>query len=217
MHILNKLFSDVFLITIAPPNPRYSYFTNHCKDAGLEYNLRIAPRHEYFHKVYDGVFEINEREQSLQSAYCSIFYEAFYKNLDSIVIIEDDNQFLENFENSFLDFYNNVPNDWDFLHLSDYPLGYTKTQENHKTLPINQFVDKVIVKHATNCTIIRKSPTYKLFADAVVQTRYPVDLVMSDYPQKGLLNCYSPTTALTKQLSTRDSDVPSDCFKSLLR
>ena len=217
MHILNTLFSDVFLITIAPPNPRYSYFTNHCKDVGLEYKLRIAPRPEYFYKAYDGLFEINEKEQSLQSAYCSIFYEAYYKNLDSIVILEDDNQFLENFENSFLNFYNNIPNDWDFLNLSNYQLGYHKNKENYIVTSVNEYVNKIKIKHSSNCTIFRYPTTYKMIADKIVGCKYPVDLVMTDFSYNNLLNSYSPSIDITNQLSTRISDVPIDRFKSLIR
>jgi hypothetical protein len=217
MHILNTLFSKVFVITVNPPNERISYISEYFSKLNLNYDLRVAPHYNYFNKLYDGLFEINENEQSLQAAYCNIFYEAYYKNLESIVILEDDNQFIDDFKNSFMQFYENVPEDWNFLHLGEYQLGYVKTKENYITTSVNEYVNKVVVKHSSNCTIFRKTDTYKLIADKIIQVKYPVDLVFTDFPYRNILNCYSPTKELTKQLSTRISEVPTNCFKSLLR
>ena len=109
MHILNKLFSKIFLVTTNPPNSRYESFVEYYNSVGLNYDLRISTNSSYFKKIYDNSFEINEQEQSLESAYTSILYESYYKNFDSIVILEDDNRFVENFEELFLEFYNNTP------------------------------------------------------------------------------------------------------------
>jgi hypothetical protein len=217
MHVLNRLFSKVFLITTEPPNSRLEYFVEYYNSIGLNYDLRVATNSSYFKKVYDGSFEINEQEQSLESAYASIFYESYYKKLDNIVILEDDNRFVENFEELFLQFYKNVPDDWDFLNLSSYQLGYHKNKENYIVTSVNEYVDKIKIKHSSNCTIFRNTNTYKMIADKIVGCKYPVDLVMTDFSYNDLLNSYSSNTDITNQLSTRLSDVPSDKFKSLIR
>lgn len=217
MHVLNRLFPKVFLVTTDPPNSRYEYFVEYYNSIGLNYDLRIATNYSYFKKIYDGSFEINEQEQSLESAYTSIFYESYYKKFDSIVILEDDNRCVENFEELFLQFYKNLPNDWDFLNLSSYQLGYHKNKENYIVTSVNEYVNKIKIKHSSNCTIFRHPNTYKMIADKIVGCKYPVDLVMTDFSYNNLLNSYSPNIDITNQLSTRISDVPIDRFKSLIR
>ena len=217
MHILNKLFSKIFLVTTNPPNSRYESFAKYYNSVGLNYDLRVSTDSSYFRKIYDGSFEINEQEQSLESAYTSIFYESYYKNFESIVILEDDNRFVDNFEEQFLEFYNNVPTDWDFLNLSNYQLGYHKNKENYIVTSVNEYVNKIKIKHSSNCTIFRYPTTYKMIADKIVGCKYPVDLVMTDFSYNNLLNSYSPLIDITNQLSTRISDVPEDRFKSLIR
>jgi len=217
MHILNKLFSKIFLVSTNPPNSRYESFAKYYNSFGLNYDLRISTDSSYFRKIYDGSFEINEQEQSLESAYTSIFYESYYKNFESIVILEDDNRFVDNFEERFLEFYNNIPTDWDFLNLSSYQLGYHKNKENYIVTSVNEYVNKIKIKHSSNCTIFRHPTTYKMIADKIVGCKYPVDLVMADFSHNNLLNSYSPVTDITNQLSTRICDVPIDGFKSLIR
>jgi len=148
MHILNKLFSKIFLVSTNPPNSRYESFAKYYNSFGLNYDLRISTDSSYFRKIYDGSFEINEQEQSLESAYTSIFYESYYKNFESIVILEDDNRFVDNFEERFLEFYNNIPTDWDFLNLSSYQLGYHKNKENYIVTSVNEYVNKIKIKHS---------------------------------------------------------------------
>ena len=217
MHILNKLFSKVFLVTINPPNSRYELFVEYYNSIGLNYDLRVSINQKFFEVIYDGAHEINSSEQSLASAYTSIFYESYYKNFDSIVILEDDNRFVENFEELFLEFYNNTPTDWNFLNLSNYQLGYHKTEENYIVTSINEYVNKIKIKHSSNCTIFRYPTTYKMISDKIVSCKYPVDLVMTDFSYNNSLNSYSPSIDITNQLSTRISDVPIDKFKSLIR
>ena len=205
------------MLTTNPPNSRYESFVEYYNSIGLNYDLRISTNSSYFKKIYDGSFEINEQEQSLESAYTSIFYESYYKNFESIVILEDDNRFVDNFEEQFLEFYNNVPTDWDFLNLSNYQLGYHKNKENYIVTSVNEYVNKIKIKHSSNCTIFRYPTTYKMIADKIVGCKYPVDLVMTDFSYNNLLNSYSPLIDITNQLSTRISDVPEDRFKSLIR
>ena len=217
MHILNKLFSKIFLITTNPPNSRYASFVEYYNSIGLNYDLRISTNSSYFKKIYDNSFEINEQEQSLESAYTSILYESYYKNFDSIVILEDDNRFVENFEELFLEFYNKTPTDWDFLNLSNYPLGYHKIEKNYIVTSVNEYVNKIKIKYSCNCMIFRCPTTYKMIADKIVSCKYPIDLVMIDFSYNNLLNSYSPVIDITNQLSTRMCDVPEDRFKSLIR
>ena len=217
MHILNKLFSKIFLVSTNPPNSRYESFVEYYNSIGLNYDLRISTNSSYFKKIYDGSFEINEQEQSLESAYTSIFYESYYKNFDSVVILEDDSRCVENFEELFLEFYNNIPTDWNFLNLSNYQIGYHKTEKNYIVTSVNEYVNKIKIKHSSNCTIFRYPNTYKMIADKIVGCKYPVDLVMTDFSYNNLLNSYSPLIDITNQLSTRISDVPEDRFKSLIR
>ena len=101
--------------------------------------------------------------------------------------------------------------------MSSYQLGYHKNKENYIVTSVNEYVDKIKIKHSSNCTIFRNTNTYKMIADKIVGCKYPVDLVMTDFSYNNLLNSYSPNTDITNQLSTRLSDVPSDKFKSLIR
>lgn len=218
MHILNKLFSKVFLITINPPNERVSYISEYFSKIELMYDLRVSINQKFFEVINDGQHEINSSEQSLTSAYSSILYECFYKKLKNIVILEDDNIFVDGFEEKFEIFYKNLPDKWDILHLGNDPDMTDQPNEWIKLESINKYAAKVKLKYATNCTIFNTFDNYKIIADKIVSSRYQIDYVLNDFFQNDSLIGYSPTEPLTRQLSSRQSHNTSEKrFKSLIR
>ena len=90
MHILNKFFQKVFVITVGIPNERYTYISSYLNKLNIEYELRVSANKKFFESKYHGDHNINQSEQSLSSQYASIFYENYYRNIDSFVILEDD-------------------------------------------------------------------------------------------------------------------------------
>jgi len=221
MHILNELFSKVFVITVNPPNERASYISDYFSTLNLNYDLRVSTNKSFFHTQYDGNTEINTSEQSLASTYSSILYECFYKQIERIVIIEDDNIFVDRFEEKFGIFYKNLPDTWDVLHLGNDRDLKDQTNDWIKLEHINQYVGKVKLKFTTNCTMFNKWTNYKIIADKIVDSKYPIDIILIDFFQRDSLIAYSPTTPLTNQLSSRESlqspNTSEKRFNSLIR
>jgi|688.fasta_scaffold06162_15 hypothetical protein len=211
-HVLNKLFQQVFVITTGLPNERYTHFYNYLKDQNINFDIRVAVDKNFFETRYDGTHEINRSEQSLSSQYASIFYECYYTNVDSFVVIEDDNVFCQDFEDQFNIFFNNVPSDWDVLHLGDYLLD-----QNIKKEKINNYVDKIYIKYTTNCMIFRNKENFIKIAECAIRSKYQIDFVLNSLYNNKEINCYAPNRSLTNQLSYRVGVDSENKFKSLIR
>ena len=212
MHILNKFFQKVFVITVGIPNERYTYISSYLNKLNIEYELRVSANKKFFESKYQGDHNINQSEQSLSSQYASIFYENYYRNIDSFVILEDDNMFCDDFESKFENFFNWLPNDWDVIHLGDY-----NDETNIKKESVNQYVDRLYLKYTTNCMIFRNIENYKNIAEMVDKSQYQIDFVLNHFYINNLLKCYCPTTQLTNQLSYRKQVDSIKKFESLIR
>ena len=212
MHILNKFFQKVFVITVGIPNERYTYISSYLNKLNIEYELRVSANKKFFESKYHGDHNINQSEQSLSSQYASIFYENYYRNIDSFVILEDDNMFCDDFESKFENFFNWLPNDWDVIHLGDY-----NDETNIKKESVNQYVDRLYLKYTTNCMIFRNIENYKNIAEMVDKSQYQIDFILNHFYINNLLKCYCPTTQLTNQLSYRKQVDSIKKFESLIR
>ena len=212
MHILNKFFQKVFVITVGIPNERYTYISSYLNKLNIEYELRVSANKKFFESKYHGDHNINQSEQSLSSQYASIFYENYYRNIDSFVILEDDNMFCDDFESKFENFFNWLPNDWDVIHLGDY-----NDETNIKKESVNQYVDRLYLKYTTNCMIFRNIENYKNIAEMVDKSQYQIDFILNHFYINNLLKCYCPTTQLTNQLSYRKRVDSIKKFESLIR
>jgi len=212
MHILNKLFSKVFVITIGTSNERYDYISSYLTNLNINYELRVSVNKNFFESKYHSIHSINQSEQSLSSQYASIFYENYYKNIDSFVVLEDDNMFCDDFEYKFENFFKWLPNDWDVIHLGDY-----NDETNIKKESVNEYVDRLYLKYTTNCIIFRSTENYKKIAEMVDKSQYQIDYVLNHFYTNNLLKCYCPTTQLSKQLSYRKGIDSIKKFESLIR
>ena len=212
MHILNKFFQKVFVITTGCPNERYEYISSYLNRINLNFELRVSVNKSFFTTKTDSNHEINQSEQSLSSQYASIFYENYFNKIDSFVVLEDDNIFCDEFESKFQTFFHHLPNEWDVLHLGDYNL-----KDNIKSENVNQYVDKIYLKYTTNCMAFRNKENFKNISELIEKSHYQIDYVLNDFYLKKLLNCYSPTIQLTQQLSYRKGIDSVKKFESLIR
>lgn len=119
-----------------------------------------------------------------------------YKDSDSneIILIEDDCQFLPNFNVKLQLYYNYLPDDWDMIyfganHLNDRPVTTT-----HK---INDYCIKLSNSFTTHCLVMKK----ELFSEVIeylTTTNIEVDLALTTFQKK--YNAYSPIEKLTTQM-----------------
>ena len=70
----------------------------------------------------------------------------------------------------------------------DIDIWVNKTEENYIVTSVNDYVNKIKIKYSSNCMIFRSPITYKMIADKIVSSKYPVDLVMIDFSYNNLLN-----------------------------
>jgi hypothetical protein len=212
MHILNKFFQKVFVITTGCPNERYEYISSYLNRINLNFELRVSVNKSFFTTKIWLNHEMNQSEQSLSSIYASIFYENYFNKIDSFVVLEDDNIFCDEFESKFQTFFQHLPNEWDVLHLGDYNL-----KENIKSENVNEYVDKIYLKYTTNCMVFRNIENYKIIAEMIDRSQYQIDYVLNHFYINNILKCYSPVEQLTNQLSYRKGIDSVKKFESLIR
>lgn len=212
MHILNKLFQKVFVITTGHSNERYEYISSYLNKINLNFELRVSVNKNFFTTKIWLNHEINQSEQSLSSQYASIFYENFFNKIDSFVVLEDDNIFCDEFESKFQTFFQHLPNEWDVLHLGDYNL-----KENIKSKNVNEYVDKIYLKYTTNCMVFRNKENFKNISELIEKSHYQIDYILNHFYMNNILKCYSPVEQLTNQLSYRKGIDSVKKFESLIR
>ena len=208
MNVFNKLFDKVFLITTDLPNERYSYISKHLNDMDLKYDLRVSVNSDMFKDIFWENCYIQSGAQSLSSHYMTLCMESVYKKYETIVIIEDDIKFIDDFQKLFLEFYNELPSDWDIIHLGDY------TNDEHITKKqISDNVDQIFKKYTTPLMILKNNnDNFLKYADKIRSSKYPIDYVFCHFYDSHV-KCYSPHKSLTEQLSYRDGEKPKK-FKS---
>ena len=209
--MINDIVDKVFVISTLFGVERATYITKHLDSFNIKYDVRISPDRSFFTPFTHEGHEVKSAEQSLSSAYASIFYESIYYGYDKICIIEDDTKLIDNFKLEFEKFYSYVPNDWDVIHLGDY--------DNEKFIEkcnVNEHVDQIALKYVVNCMLYRGKALYENIINHIVKSKYQIDFVMNHVYGSGA-KCYSPTTKLTYQLSYRATDdVTYQKFKSFM-
>lgn len=71
--------------------------------------------------------------------------------------------------------------------------------------------------YTTNCMIFRNKENYKMIAESIDESQYQIDYVLNNFYINNLLNCYSPKSKLTQQLSYRKGIDSVKKFESLIR
>lgn len=173
--ILNKLFDKIYLINLDRRKDRYEQFLKFADKYNLVFervsgfdgsalinenftygNKKISFTKNEFYKHEPGNFfgieNFHERYFRGQVG-CLISHLETLKlakknNYKSILILEDDVVFCENFESKLNNIYNNFPNDWDMFYLSGSLIKEGKKYN---------YYSELISTHTTHCYAVNSS------------------------------------------------------------
>lgn len=122
-------------------------------------------------------------------------------NYSSIVIMEDDFQFSENWMNDWIMFYKNLPDDWDFLHLGQ--ASWWDGISDKKCVSINDYVDRIEYGCGAHFIVIRET-IYDLCINLLSTLSTKVDICYWEIMKDKKYNCYSPKNNLANSMSSPD-------------
>lgn len=179
--MLQNYFDKVFYINLDKRVDRRTEceaeFNNHnivaervsAVDADTLTDYSMYP-HRYFKRGNYGLLLTNIR----------IFEEAKKNNYKSIVILEDDVKFIDNFNYYFEIIYPTVPLDWDILYLG----------ANHQKPPtlVTENVGKCIETWTTHAIVFKQS-SYEIILEELYRLEHPIDVAFSKLFDR--VNAYS--------------------------
>lgn len=200
--MLHRFVDKVFLITTINSN-RYGYISSHLKKNDIEYQIIVSPNYEIITEkikvLHSG--EDTRPALSLLSAYQSIIEMSKLYDYKKIAIVEDDCFFVDEWKELFIDFYNNIPSQWDVLNVGYHPVHDTDTIKEHYNryayIPKNWH-------HTTHCMMINNT-VYDLFLNLVSHWNYtiPTDYIFNEIYKNNKFKCFCPLNHIVYQLSVR--------------
>lgn len=159
-------------------------------------------------KKYKLIFSFNPRQTekkypviSLALKHCWIVEDAIKNNYESIMILEDDAEFVDDFVDKFNSYYKQLPKDWDMCFVGSCCNLFSKNIES------NVFVYPASSSRCTHCYIISKSGLNKI-RDEMYNVNDAIDWYYNHLINKIPLNNYWMEPPLSFQSSE---------FKSSLR
>jgi len=217
--MLHTLVDKVFVITTIL-SKRYEYISSHLNKHDIQYQIIVAPNCQILDNKIKVLHSGDDTRPalSLLSTYESIIESSKLNKYNRIAVIEDDCFFVNDWKHLFINFYNNIPNDWDVLNVGYHPIHDTDTikkyYNNYAYIPKNWH-------HTTHCMMINHT-SYNLFLNLVTRWKYtiPADYIFNEIYKNDEFKCFCPTKRIAYQLSVRDTQYfiedSNIRFKSLL-
>lgn len=201
--MLHTLVDKVFLITTIN-SERFDYIISHLKENDIEYQIFVAPNYEIITDKIKVLHSGNDNRASISllSAYQSIIEISKLCDYKSISIIEDDCYFTTNWQKSLMNFYNNIPFDWDLLNIGYHPLHDTDTikklYNEYAYIPENWH-------HTTHCMMV-KNTVYDYFLSLYNKWNYtiPIDYMFNELYKNNNFRSYIPSSKFIYQISIRN-------------
>lgn len=217
--MLHTLVDKVFLITTIN-SERFDYIASHLKENDIEYQTIVAPNYKIITdeiKVLHSGIDVRPA-LSLLSTYQSIIEISRLCKYKRITIIEDDCFFVSNWKELFVNFYNNIPTNWDVLNIGYHPIHDVDTikesYNEYAYIPKNWH-------HTTHCMMLNNN-IYEEFLDLYSRWNYtiPIDYTFNEIYKNSKFKSFCPVNKIVYQLSIRDQSYPIENidirFKSFL-
>ena len=122
-------------------------------------------------------------------------------NYSSVVIMEDDFQFSENWIEEWDKFNKHLPDDWDFLYLGQ--ASWWNGISDKKTVSINDYVDRIEYGCGAHFVVIRET-IYELCINLLGTLSTKADICYWEIMKDKKYNCYSPKYNLANSMSSPD-------------
>jgi len=194
---LNKFSKNIFILNLKKREDRLQHITKQLKKIGCQnYKIIESVDGQYLNNLST----IKNGAYGLVMTYFKLYEEIKDKNLQEIILIEDDCVFSDDFCNEIELFYHNVPNDWSILYFGG---NHNTHAGSEKPIKINNFVSKVHNTFSAHCVVI-KFEVFKKIINFLNENVKEVDVVLS-YLQKEN-SCYTTNKKITWQINSH-SDI----------
>lgn len=191
--MINKFFSEVVCINLARRKDRWAEFCGESSKHSLTVTRFDAvdgrtcgipigkPAHQNFSPITPGGL-------GCVLSHYNVIRLAKEKNLDNILILEDDAVFADNFAVLSANYLSSVPADWDFIYFGG----------NHMCplVPINQLVGKANFTLTTHAVAVRNT-VYDRMIGMLGRVGSPIDIYYASLQQ--YVNAYAPMETLCWQ------------------
>jgi GR25 family glycosyltransferase involved in LPS biosynthesis len=189
---INIFFDKIYVITCNSFFDRQSYIKDHFYKNNIEFDFFVSIDHKLL-----SADVISSTEKSLSLSHLNCVINAKLNGYKSIMICEDDINFVDNIEENFNDFIKNIPLDWNFLQIGNQIWAEKWLKRKY----ISENLYKFEWGTGSHCIGIN-SNSYDLLINNFKKLDVPVDFMY--YKLYSELNCYSPKNSLADALSKND-------------
>ena len=189
---LNSFFDKVYVITCNSFFDRHLYIKDHFYKNNIEFDFFVSINNKL---LIDSIISSTEMSLALSHLHCVI--DAKLNGYKSILICEDDIQFVSNFKEKFTQFIKDVPKDWNFLQIGNQIWADKWLRRKF----ISENLYKFEWGTGSHCIGVNFN-SYDMLIDRFKKLDKPVDFMYYDLFFD--VNCYCPEKFLADSLSKTD-------------
>lgn len=188
--MLNKYFSNIYVISCESFKDRQEHIITHFSELGLDFQFIMSPDADNLMDQEN----ISSSELSLIFGHMQCIQDAIRFGYDRILICEDDVEFIPSVNKEFNKFISKIPEDWKFLQLGNQ---FWATKWLRRTLNLENLY-RFYWGTGSHCIAIN-SIAYDITLKYLSESKSPVDFTY--YKMFENLDCWCPENFLADSLS----------------
>lgn len=194
--VLTDICQDIYIINLLRRTDRYERVAAQAKQFGFPFVVTCAVDAKEIHNPT----RLRDGEHALLLSYAKVINWAKSRNLDKILIFEDDFELVDEF-NFRLNEFSYVPEDWDLVYLggnhSHLGAGWKSPEK------VNMFVNRLYSTYCAHSILVRNT-MYDYILDGISKFDKPLDVIYCDLQQK--FNAYGFSKTMCRQYDS-ESDI----------
>jgi GR25 family glycosyltransferase involved in LPS biosynthesis len=189
--LLYNFFDEIYCINLKNREDRWKSFLNEMERLNITNVKRFDAVNgrelDYSNLIYNR--NLLPGELGVLMSHINLIKEAKEKNLESILIMEDDVYFTDEIY-KLNDYLNSVPEDWNFIYFGGNHGQYTPEIVNNRTCRLkNSF--------GLQCVAIKNTMYDRILNDAI-KLEKQIDVYYASYQSENKSYCFNPNMALQK-------------------
>jgi len=200
-NILNDTFEKIFVITSYDTLDRVESLKSFLDSENIKVDFIVSPKKKYLKSYINENIFIGSGAHSLLCANESIFLISKICSYNSILVLEDDVHLVDNYKDKFIEFYQNVPDNWEILNL-----GFHICSNIEMDIPTQPIAGKFINNESSligTHAMAYKKQTFDPILNGLNTNDLPIDLFLLNNMYKDF-NTYYPTTRIFMASSYRE-------------
>jgi GR25 family glycosyltransferase involved in LPS biosynthesis len=188
--LLQEISEKIYVVNLKKRKDRLHHITNELQKINCsKYEIVEAIDGSQI----DNPTKMKNGNYGLNLTYIKIHEDWSKNKTQTVLIIEDDCCFSDNFNDELKNYIENIPKDWDIIYFGanhNYHIGY-------QTEKINEFCKKLTNSICAHI-VIMKNYVFEELIQEIKKNKLENDVILSNLQKK--YNAYSPNNRLTKQL-----------------